>query len=82
MPLSRGSDGKLGVAMNGGNSSSPSETHIHGPTIHIHSDKEPHEIAKEVKKQDKFASAKITQQLVNAKRPGGPLHNKASYFAS
>ena len=78
MPLSRDSQGRLGVNMNGGGtSSSGGAVHIHGPSITINSNQDPHEIGKQVRKQLKIHEQMTKSVIAKQQRPGGMLHNKA-----
>ena len=78
MPLSKDSQGRLGVNVNGGGtSSSGGAVHIHGPSITINSNQDPHEIGKQVRKQLKIHEQMTKSVIAKQQRPGGMLHNKA-----
>jgi lambda family phage tail tape measure protein len=79
MPLQRDSQGRLGVHVAGGSSSSGGGvTHYHAPQITINTNQNPDEIAKQVKRTTEMHDAMTTRKLAKEQRSGGMLRG-ASY---
>lgn len=79
MPLSRDSQGRLGVSTGGGSSSSGggSVVHFHAPSITINSNQPAEQVGQQVRKQLKVHQQATLATIRQQKRPGGALHHSA-----
>jgi lambda family phage tail tape measure protein len=83
MPLQRNSQGQLGVMMSGGTSGASGTTvHNHLNQVTINSNQDPHEIAKQAKKQMDRGSKLADARIANAQRPAGALNRNQHAFAN
>lgn len=79
MPLSRNNQGQLGISMNG--QTSGGATYVnHINNIAIHSNQDPKDIAKQVRKQTQMAGNQTRQTIQQEQRSGGQLYNRSSAF--
>lgn len=79
MPLSRNSQGQLGVNMSGQTATGHTyNNHINN--ISIHSNQDPKEIAKQVRKQNQMMASNTKMTIAKEQRSGGQLYQKSSAF--
>ncbi len=77
MPLRKTADGSLGIAATGGQSSTAGgNMTYHAPQIHIYSNQEPEQIAKQVRKTALLHDALTTKKIMKEKRSGGMLSGR------